>query len=311
MTHPGIRWLPPTMLILSIAVSALAAIALSHAVPPIHNALLVIKSACLEVDRQYSSTRDTLDTWRGPVPLSIQKWQKEMSRASAMAALLSGQFQAACRHFDPVSNFVDPLTGEKKPDYFVRLYRGICFQKQGQVNKARADWIAAATRIPGRHDAWMALGHSHLLEGDLLSAHARYMQAITLSGQLGIVYVDIGDAWRYIGQIDHAQEMYRRGISVDPGDVFSRLRLMEMALVLENNPRKALQIGHRIRRLMPDLNVVDTVMEIARKRLSHQTEEPLPHIPAARFEPGSSRQWKVPPTKILFEFFREDWNGWP
>nr|HPQ42144.1 hypothetical protein [bacterium] len=75
-----------------------------------------------------------------------------------------------------------------------------------------------------------------------------------------------------------------------------------------NDPEKAVRMSHEIQRMMPDLVVVEQVLEAARQWGPGST---LNHVPAARFEPGASRLWSVPPTKILFEFFREDWQGWP
>lgn len=308
MSRGSGRWLPAAGLSISLAAAVVIVLGLSRFSAPVYNAVLVYRTAYLEANRAYPKALVYLETWKGRSPPSIDHWRRDLTRASAVGALLSGQFREACSYFDLIADVDNPLNGSSTPDYFVRLYRGISYEKLGQVTDARADWNTAITAFPRRHDAFIARGHSRLLEGDLLGAHADYLQALELSGQLGIVYVDIGDAWRAIGRNDLARRMYRRGMSVDPGDVFCRLRLAEMALRMDNDPRTALNMCRQIQRMMPDLVVVEILVNAAR---DWEPGKPLPHIPAARFESGTSRHWKVPPSKILFEFFREAWKGWP
>jgi len=284
----------------------------------INNIWLVFQSCRFEVLREYAPAAECLEAINQQQGPDLIFWKADINRSAGNGALMSGNFKEGIKFFSKIisnpeniktncslnSNFKRAVFST---DYFALLYRGICYQKEGQVIKARADWMKAISAFPNRHDAWLAMGHSLILENDLLGAQTCYLHALALSGQLGSVYVDIGDAWRYIGQPQLAQTYYQRGLSPDPADVFCRLRLGEMALIVDNNPEKAIHFSAIIQRMMPDLTAATQLKHAAQNWTS---DSKLEHIPAARFSTGQAHQWKISPTKIYFEFFRPNWNGW-
>ncbi|HPQ40665.1 MAG TPA: hypothetical protein PLV45_09860, partial [bacterium] len=132
--------------------------------PPVFNAVVATRTACLEARREFPRALDMLEKWKGGMP--VRRWRNDLMRSAAMGALFNGQFREACEYFTPIADIRDPVTGQSRPDYFMRIYRGISFEKRGMVNEARDDWEAAIAVIPRRHDAWLARGHSRLLDGD-------------------------------------------------------------------------------------------------------------------------------------------------
>ncbi|MBN1295268.1 hypothetical protein JXA80_00720 [bacterium] len=285
-------------------------VVIGFAQPFCRPAQIISSTTCaviFEALHAYTSANQALDQRPSSPSPDIDRWRLELIRKQAISAMLSGRFSEAVSAFDRIAVLHNERSGDTQPDYFVLLNRGICFQKQGQVMRARADWAEAIQVMPGRHDAWLAMGHSRLLEGDYLGAHADYHRAMIASGYLGLVYVDVGDAWRAVGWIDTAHRMYRDGLARDPGEVFCHLRLAELALVRENDPEQALHIVETVRKMMPDLAVVNRIEHAA---LAWSPDRHLSHIPAARFESGPASRWSISPTKILFEYFREEWTGW-
>lgn len=277
---------------------------LQNAIGPAADISKTVQASWFESTHQYKIAVDLLEAQANPEP-GLMFWKHDLTRSAGMGAFLSGDFLEASEMF---TRIIDrQVKHNQSHDYFVLLYRGIAFFKRGQVIKARQDWGCAIEAFPQRHDAWLALGHSYLTEGDLLRAQSYYSIVLKLSNQLGPVYVDIGDAWRSIGNNELARQMYQAGLHPDPADVFCRLRLGEMALIMDNDPARTLQLTDQIQRMMPDLNVVARLETAA---LNWSNDKTLRHMPAARFEPGSARNWKLSPTKILFEFFRPQWTGW-
>lgn len=260
-----------------------------------------------ETLRHYGRAAQAMDRLSPSPDPRLDFWRTDLYRSAGMSALLSGDFNASIGWFSRIAESRNPLSEAPRIDYFALLYRGIASWKAGRPVDALRDWEAAILAMPGRHDAWLLRGHSRLLAANEAGAAEDYAQALRIAGTLGIVHVDVGDAWRYTGQTDRALEYYRRGLAVDPADAFSRLRMGEMILETGNDTAGALETARVIRRMMPTLRVAEQLEKAA---LNWSPGGRLPHIPAARFEPGSSRSWKISPTKIYFEFFREDWHGW-
>jgi tetratricopeptide (TPR) repeat protein len=269
----------------------------------VRSAILVIFHETL---RNYPQAAVEMGGWNAQGNTGLDSWRKDLFRSAGMSSFLSGRFFDAVHWFGRIVHSED-INGRIQWDYFALIYRGISYYKIGHYDLAREDWTRAFLSIPGRHDAFIVIGHSRLLEGDLISAYAHYLRALEHSGRLGPVYADIGDAWRHAGRLTCAANWYRKGQDVDPSDVFCRLRLAELALVIDNDPVSALQASAQIRTLMPNLHAVGQIESAAREWTPGKQ---LEHIPAARFAPGPAHKWKVSPTRLYFEFFREDWNGW-
>lgn len=269
-----------------------------------------VRSATLvifhETLRNYPQAAVEMDGWNVCGNGAMDSWRKDLYRSAGMSSFLSGCYFDAVHWFGKIVHG-EVINDKIQWDYFALIYRGISYYKMGYWDLAREDWTRASLSISGRHDAFIVMGHSRLLEGDLVSAHAHHLQALEHSGCLGPVYADIGDAWRYAERLDCAANWYRKGLDVDPSDVFCRLRLAELALVIDNDPDAALQSAALIRTLMPNFHVVEQLESAAREWIPGKQ---LEHIPAARFAPGPAYKWKVSPTRLYFEFFREDWNGW-
>jgi tetratricopeptide (TPR) repeat protein len=260
-----------------------------------------------EAVRDYGRAAEAMDQWRISGKPDLEFWQRDVYRSAGMSVMLSGRFDEAADWFGRIVQSRNRITGEHQWDYFALIYRGVCHHKLGRTSKARIDWQQAIHTVPERHDAFVVMGHSRLLEGDIVGAYADYRRALERAGNLGPIYADIGDAWRYINHLTRAHTIYHQGLSVDPTDVFCRLRSGELALEIDNNILYAKQAVMTIKRIMPTLRVVDDLLGAAENWVPG-TE--LDHIPAVRFEPGPAHSWKVAPTRLSFEFFREDWDGW-
>ena len=261
-----------------------------------------------EILKRYDLAAAAMDDPGRPRDPQLEPWRRDLFRSAGMSALLCGEFEASATWFGRITEVTDPFDGTVRRDYFALIHRGISLWRAGRHDEANRDWEEAMASLPERHDAYVVRGHGRLLSGDAAGAAVDYNRILQISGQLGIVHVDIGDAWRYAGELDKARDLYRRGLAVDPADGFCRLRLGELALVQDNDPATALREAAIIRRMMPTLRVVDQLEAAARDWRAGQV---LEHIPAARLEAGSARGWKVSPTKVYFEFFREDFHGWP
>ncbi len=280
---------------------------LGRFVPVASKVRTVLTTVYFEAVRDYSSAAKVMARGSMPRGSGMEMWERDVYRSAGMSMMLSGRFSEAADWFGQLVDYRDGFTGQHQKDYFAKIYRGICFHKLGYSDLARLDWQNAAEAFPDRHDAFVVMGHDRLLEGDIAGAYSFYIMALERAGQLGPIYADIGDAWRYIGQIEMARNVYYRGLQVDPADVFCRLRTGELSLELDNDTFYAKQAVNIIRRTMPTLGVVDTLERAANNWMPGKQ---LPHIPAARFEPGPAYTWKVAPTRLYFEFFREDWHGW-
>ena len=307
MTQGTARHRPAAGLLIPWLLLAVLVVTVGDFVPPLGRIRNVARIIGWEMLKRYDRAAPAMAALGSAPDPRLDAWRQDLYRSAGMSALLSGDFTAAADWFGRIAGAPDPLNGSARKDYFALIHRGIACWKAGRTAEALRDWDTARESMPDRHDAWLVRGHSRLLSGDSAGAAEDYSRAMSISGKLGVVHVDIGDAWRSSGRPDLARETYRRGLAVDPADVFCRLRLAEMALEPGNDPAAALESAAVIRRMMPTLRVV---ADLERAALAWRAGNTVPHIPAARFEPGPSRTWKISPTKVYFEFFREDWHGW-
>ncbi len=279
---------------------------LHHIGQPFRHARSALLVTYHEMLRNYHQAAVEMTGWDKGTDAATDFWRVDSYRSAGMSMLLSGNFDEAVEWFSRIARN-EGVSDKSHHDYFALIYRGICYHKIGMSDRAYEDWSLAFRSIPERHDAFIVIGHSRLLEGDFISAQAHYMRALELGGQLGPIYADIGDAWRYIGNMALAADYYRMGLQEDPVDVFCRLRQGELALIVDNNPAAALRECALIRNSMPNLSVVEQLESAAREWVPGNR---LEHIPAARFVSGPAYTWKVSPSRLYFEFFREDWHGW-
>ena len=285
-------------------IMVLAVLFFHRVVSPFGHARSVLLVTYHEMQRNYRQAAVEMAKW--DAKKGIDSWRNDLFRSAGMSMLLSGDFDQAIDWFNCLMTTED-VAGKSDHDYFALIYRGICYHKIGKYDQAYQDWALAFQSIPERHDAFIVMGHSCLLEENLIGAYSLYRRALDLGGQLGPVYADIGDAWRYIDHMSLAADYYRRGLQEDPTDVFCRLRQGELALIIDNNPAAALHECALIRNIMPNLRIVEQLETAAHNWVPGKQ---LDHIPAARFISGPAQTWKISPSRLYFEFFREDWHGW-
>ncbi len=263
----------------------------------IHESLFDLDGAILHLDKISTSRFRSSD-------LEIDIWRNDLIRKRSLRDFLSGKFADAASGFE-TSLIRNP--GDYFSDYFSLLHLAISRHKLNDSLEAIHGLNRAIDQFPNRQDAYILRGHLHLSMNDILSAEADYIRAKALAEKLGSVYVDIGDAYRAHGNLKHARNIYQRGAENDPGDPFILLRLAEAALFFDHNRDRARELSQKVRRILP---VYTKVGQFEVLIDDWHPGDPIPYISTAVLQTDNISQWIISPSKILFEYFRDDWQGY-
>ncbi len=236
---------------------------------------------------------------RSGAETEISAWSVALRKNLALRLFLSGDFQSALDAYER-------LDSESRMDYIGGIYRGIAMIKIGRMDAAFREFVAQSRRYPDRQDAFVAMGHVQLSRGEIVSATDSYEEAIARAPNLGIVRVDIGDAYWERGDRQTALDWYYRAEACDPGDIQVILRMIRVVLVTGSdsgslsrwmNAARMAHAGH------PIIEALDAAAAGGKGVWTEQIEAML-MTPCAW---GGKRPGL--PSKILFLYLRDAWQG--
>ncbi len=269
----------------------------------VHRSIDVACSAFAESVGRHDIALQFLDGHADDSPFSdaITQWKNHLIRKTGMVAFFMGDFQRAEREFNRWNT-------PDRNDYFGTIYQAVSAQKTGHIAESYALFSNAIELFPVRQDAYIGRGHLAHAQGDLLSAVADYCHAIKLAPQIGSVYVDIGDAFRGQGDWATARWYYETGMRHDPGDPFAKLRMAEISLYLDAEPRKTRELLTEVETILP---AWESTQHLETMLISWKQSDPIPYLSSAVFPSGPISSWEISPSRILYEYQRDSWHGYP
>ena len=233
------------------------------------------------------------------IDLDLQKWNADLIKQSGIRHFLEGRFSMAVDRFEKIDKTAHQ-------DYFLWIYEGMAYQKKGEYEKSLQSIEKAIELRPDNQDAYIVRGHIRFQNNDIAAAESDYQNAIQRAPRLGVVYVDIGEAYRVAGDLERARIYYARAMAVDPWDAYSRLRAGEMLLYIDHDLPGARKLIRDASTMMPhwsQLLELDFKLQRADRSFSS---------PFLSLTPGNPKNWvhgNMLPCKIYYDFQQENWRG--
>jgi tetratricopeptide (TPR) repeat protein len=142
----------------------------------------------------------------------------DLEAIMALGNVLRGRKQfAECA--DVYSKGVDTITKPEKPNWVIYYFRGICFERSKQWQKAEADLKQALELYPDQPHVLNYLGYSWIDQGINLDEGMRMIKrAVEQRADDGYIVDSLGWAYYRLGNMDEAVKQLERAVELKPED---------------------------------------------------------------------------------------------
>jgi tetratricopeptide (TPR) repeat protein len=148
----------------------------------------------------------------------VAEQPKDVEAILALGNILRGRKKyAECA--DVYSKAVATIAQPQKSDWLVFYFRGICFERARQWDKAEADLKKALELFPDQPQVLNYLGYSWVDQGVNLDEGMRMIRrAVEQRPEDGYIIDSLGWAYYRIGQFDEAAKHLERAVELKPED---------------------------------------------------------------------------------------------
>ncbi|MBN2054274.1 tetratricopeptide repeat protein [bacterium] len=179
----------------------------------------------------------------GPRP-DMEALAMEAHRNAGLASFTSRDFRTAMVHF--------AAADRGAPHMFTQIVQAVCLQKLDTPDAALQLLKTTAAQFPRRADPLLAIANLLAITGEFERAEGYYREAAVVDPGNPLVYINHGDALRWLNRKEEARRLYEKALEVNQRNPEAHLRLAEMALAGGMTPAEVQRHLAEVRRHRPD-----------------------------------------------------------